>query len=157
MVEIERKFLVKSNEFMDEAIAKKKIVQGFLNTHPERTVRVRINGYKGYLTVKGISNKEGTTRFEWEKEIEFEEAKSLLGLCEENVIEKTRYKIPNGEFVFEVDEFLNENEGLVIAEIELRNENDVFDQPEWLGEEVTGQLKYYNSLLSKKPYKSWKK
>ncbi len=156
MVEIERKFLIRSNDYKNKAISKKSIVQGFLNTHPNRTIRVRINGDKAYLTVKGISNDSGTSRFEWEKGIAVEEAKDLLELCEETVIEKTRYKIPNGDFVFEVDEFLNENEGLVIAEIELRKENDVFDQPDWIGEEVTGQLKYYNSLLSKKPYKSWK-
>ncbi len=157
MVEIERKFLVKSDAYKKEAISIERIVQGFLNTHPNRTVRVRIKGNKGFLTIKGISNEAGTSRFEWEQEIEVSEAEALIQLCEETVIEKTRYEIPNGGFIFEVDEFLNENEGLVIAEIELENENDPFERPNWLGEEVTGQLKYYNSLLSKKPYKSWKK
>ena len=157
MIEIERKFLVKSDDFKKEAINKRKIVQGFLNTHPERTVRVRINEDKGYLTVKGKSNEAGTSRFEWEKEVKVNEAEALLELCEEAVINKTRYEIHAGDFVFEVDEFLGANEGLVIAEIELENENDVFERPIWLGEEVTGQLKYYNSLLSKKPYKSWEK
>lgn len=157
MVEIERKFLIRSDEYKNKATSKKRIVQGFLNTHPKRTVRVRINEDKAYLTVKGKSNVAGTSRFEWEREIDIEQAKDLLELCEKTVIEKTRYKVPNGDFMFEVDEFLRENEGLVIAEIELQNEYDVFDQPAWLGEEVTGQLKYYNSLLSKKPFKSWKK
>ena len=155
MIEIERKFLVKSDAYKKEATSKKRIVQGFLNTHPNRTVRVRMKGNDGFLTIKGISNESGTSRFEWEKEIEVLEAKSLLKLCEETVIEKIRYEIPEGKYMFEVDEFLAENEGLVIAEIELENENEPFERPKWLGEEVTGQLKYYNSLLSKKPYKSW--
>jgi len=155
MIEIERKFLVKSDDFKKEAITKRRIVQGFLSTHPERTVRIRINEDKGYLTVKGKSNEAGTSRFEWEKEIKVIDAEALLELCEETVINKTRYEIPAGEFVFEVDEFKGPNEGLVVAEIELKNENDVFERPEWLGEEVTGQIKYYNSLLSREPYTSW--
>lgn len=157
MVEIERKFLVKSDAYKKEATSINRIVQGFLNTHPNRTVRVRIKGNSGFVTIKGISNKAGTSRFEWEKEIEVSEAKALLKICEETIIAKTRYEIPKGSHMFEVDEFLGENEGLVMAEIELENENDAFEHPLWLGEEVTGQLKYYNSLLSKKPYKSWKK
>lgn len=157
MVEIERKFLVESDAYKKEATSIKRIVQGFLNTHANRTVRVRIQEENAFITVKGISNKSGTSRFEWEKEIEVSEAEALLKICEETVIEKIRYEIPKGSHMFEVDEFLGENEGLVIAEIELENENDAFDRPIWLGEEVTGQLKYYNSLLSKKPYRSWKK
>ena len=157
MIEIERKFLIESDAYKKEATSVKRIVQGFLNTHPNRTVRVRIKGNNGFLTIKGISNEAGTSRFEWEQEIEVSEAEALLKICEETVIEKTRYEIPEGSYMFEVDEFLAENEGLVIAEIELKNENDPFERPKWLGEEVTGQLKYYNSLLSKKPYKSWEK
>ena len=155
MIEIERKFLVKSDAYKKEATSIKSIVQGFLNTNPNRTVRVRIQGNNGFLTIKGISNKAGTSRFEWEQEIEVTEAEALLKICEETVIEKTRYEIPKGTYMFEVDEFLADNEGLVIAEIELENENNEFERPKWLGEEVTGQLKFYNSLLSKKPYKSW--
>lgn len=155
MVEIERKFLVRSDAYKKEATSIKRIVQGFLNTHRNRTVRVRMKGNDGFLTIKGISNESGTSRFEWEKEIEVLEAQSLLKLCEETIIDKTRFEIPIGDFIFEVDEFHGANEGLVIAEIELENENDPFERPKWLGEEVTGQLKYYNSLLSKKPYKSW--
>ena len=157
MIEIERKFLVKSDAYKEEATSIKRIVQGFLNTHPNRTVRVRIKGNNGFLTIKGISNEAGTSRFEWEQEIEVSEAEALLKICEETIIEKTRYEIPVGAHMFEVDEFQGENEGLVIAEIELENENDPFERPIWLGEEVTGQLKYYNSLLSKKSYTSWKK
>ncbi len=155
MIEIERKFLVKSEAYKNEATSKKRIVQGFLNTHPNRTVRVRIKGDKGFLTIKGISNEIGTSRFEWEKEIDPKEAEALLNLCEETIIDKTRYEIPIGGFIFEVDEFHKANEGLVIAEIELQGENEEFERPEWLGEEVTGQIKYYNSQLSKQPFGHW--
>jgi len=155
MLEIERKFLVKSDDYKNEATSKRKIVQGFLNTHPIRTVRVRINEDKAYLTIKGKSNDAGTSRFEWEREINVLEAEALLQLCEETIIEKTRYEIPNGNSTFEVDEFYGANEGLVVAEVELQNENNIFNRPKWLGEEVTGQIKYYNSLLSKQPFKSW--
>ncbi|MCK5443754.1 MAG: CYTH domain-containing protein [Maribacter sp.] len=155
MIEIERKFLVKSEAYKKEATSSERIVQGFLNRHPERTVRVRIKGDCGFLTVKGISNEAGTSRFEWEKEIDVQEAYELLRLCEEGVIEKTRFEIPMGDFIFEVDEFQGANEGLVVAEIELQRENDKFERPDWLGKEVTGQVKYYNSLLSELPYKTW--
>jgi CYTH domain-containing protein len=156
MIEIERKFLVKSDDFKTEAINKVRIVQGFLNTHPERTVRVRIKGDKGFLTVKGISNEKGTSRFEWEKEIDVNEAEQLLKLCKLGVIDKIRYEINKGNHLFEVDEFLGDNKGLLVAEVELNNENEKFERPPWLGEEVTGQLKYYNSQLSKNPHKLWK-
>jgi len=155
MVEIERKFLVLSEVFKTEAFKKTKIIQGFLNTHKERTVRVRIKGSKAFITVKGISNNEGTTRLEWEKEIPFSEAETLLTLCEPNLIEKTRFEIKVGSHIFEVDEFYGENKGLVIAEIELSSENETFTNPKWLGKEVTGDVRYYNSLLSKTPYRNW--
>ncbi len=155
MVEIERKFLVLSEAFKIEAFKNTKIVQGFLNTHKERTVRVRIKGEKAFITVKGISNTEGTTRFEWEKEISVLEAEQLLIICEPNLIEKTRYEVKYGNHIFEVDEFYGENEGLIIAEIELTSENEAFIKPEWLGKEVTGDVRYYNSLLSKTPYRNW--
>ena len=156
MVEIERKFLVNSEAYKQEAGTQERIVQGFLNTHKRRTVRVRIKGEQGFITVKGISNTEGTTRFEWEKEISVSEAESLLKICEEGIIQKMRYEIPVGEHVFEVDEFFGINTGLVIAEIELSEANETFTKPKWLGEEVTGDIRYYNSLLSKKPYSIWK-
>ena len=155
MIEIERKFLVRNKTYKEVAKTRKRIVQGFLNTDPKRTVRIRIIGAKAFITVKGISNKAGTSRFEWEKEIDVPGAEALLELCEETVIEKTRYGIPYKGFVFEVDEFHGENEGLTVAEIELQDENDIFESPEWLGTEVTGEVKYYNSLLSKQPFKTW--
>ena len=134
MEEIERKFLVKNNSFKALARAKKEIAQGYLNTHPERTVRVRIANDKAFLTIKGKGNESGMTRFEWEKEIPFEAAKSLLALCEKGVIEKTRFEIPVGNHLFEVDEFYGENEGLIIAEIELSEESESFERPYWLGQ-----------------------
>ncbi|SFW41175.1 CYTH domain-containing protein [Sinomicrobium oceani] len=155
MIETERKFLVHSNRFKEEAASATRIVQGFLNTAPERTVRVRIKGEKGYLTVKGKSDSTGMSRYEWEKEISVTEAEELLRLCEKGVIEKTRYEIVCGRHVFEVDEFEGENKGLIVAEIELLTEEDVFERPGWLGDEVTGDSRYYNSQLSKKPYTSW--
>lgn len=155
MQEIERKFLVNNLQFKKEATRFFEIAQGFLNTHAERTVRVRIKGDQGFLTIKGKSNKSGTSRFEWETEIPIAEAKQLLVLCEKGIIQKTRYNISVGNHVFEVDEFFGENQGLIVAEVELQHENEVFLKPNWLGEEVTGQLKYYNSQLSKKPYKNW--
>lgn len=157
MIEIERKFLVNSTAYRAEACSKNRIVQGFLNTHPERTVRVRIAGTEGFLTVKGKSSPDGTTRFEWERKIEVDEAEALLALCETGVLEKIRYIVPLGSHVFEVDEFLGENEGLVVAEIELQEERQPFKRPPWLGKEVTGMPEYYNSQLSKQPYKNWKK
>ena len=155
-LEIERKFLVKSSEYQTKATSETKIVQGFLNTDPERAVRVRIKGNKGYLTVKGKGNDSGTTRFEWEKEISVAEANHLIALCEPSILEKIRYEVPIGKHVFEVDEFLGENKGLLVAEIELQHEDERFIKPDWLGEEVTGQTKYYNSQLSKKPFLNWK-
>jgi len=155
MQEIERKFLVNSLQFKEEAVNAFEIAQGFLNTHPERTVRVRIKGNQGFLTIKGKSSQSGTSRFEWETAIPVSEAKQLLVLCEEGIIEKIRYNIPKGNHVFEVDEFFGENEGLIVAEVELQHEDETFERPTWLADEVTGQAKYYNSQLSKKPYKTW--
>ena len=155
MFEIERKFLVESSEYLNVAFSKERIVQGFLNTDPERTVRVRIKGDVGFLTVKGKSNASGTTRFEWEKEILVAEAEQLLSLCEPVILEKTRYNVPFSGHLFEVDEFHGANEGLVIAEVELEAESETFKKPDWLGQEVTGDIRYYNSQLSKNPFKSW--
>lgn len=155
MIEIERKFLVLSNAFKEEALNKTRIIQGFLNTHKERTVRVRLKGDKGFITVKGLSTSDGLSRFEWEKEISKEEAEVLLKISEPGVIDKIRYEIKVGKHIFEVDEFLGDNKGLVIAEIELENENEFFEKPIWLGREVTGDVKYYNSQISKHPYSTW--
>lgn len=153
MIEIERKFLVKDNSFLDDFSRSNRIVQGYLSSHPERTVRVRIKGENGYLTIKGKS--EGFSRYEWEKEINFEEAEKLLQLCESGVIDKIRYDVIVGTHIFEVDVFYGENEGLVLAEIELQTEDETFEKPNWLGEEVTENIKYYNSYLSKNPFKTW--
>ncbi len=155
MIEIERKFLVNSSAFMMEAVKHNRIVQGYLSSVPERTVRVRIKGDNGYLTIKGQSNASGMSRMEWEKEIVVEEAEQLLQLCEKGIIDKTRYEVIVGVHVFEVDVFGGENEGLILAEIELTSENEIFENPDWLGEEVTQDKRYYNSYLSKNPYKSW--
>ncbi|MCP4323721.1 MAG: CYTH domain-containing protein [Alteromonadales bacterium] len=155
MQEIERKFLIKDNSFKVDVVTKTRIIQGYLNSTPERTVRVRLNGEQGYLTIKGISSENGTSRFEWEKKIPKEEALALLEICEPGVIDKTRYLVPHGLHTFEVDEFYGENQGLTVAEVELSSEDEVYSKPAWLGEQVTGQAKYYNSMLVKNPYKSW--
>lgn len=155
MVEIERKFLVVSEDFIKQAHTKHTIAQGYLNSNPERTVRVRIKGESGFLTIKGKGNESGTTRFEWETEISLLDAKPLLALCEKGVIEKNRYEIEAGKHTYEVDVFSGENEGLIIAEIELREENESFIKPKWLGKEVTNDERYYNAYLSKNPYRSW--
>ncbi|HBS53644.1 MAG TPA: adenylate cyclase [Flavobacterium sp.] len=155
MIEIERKFLVSSDAFKNDALRKNHIAQGYLNSTPERTVRVRIKGDTGYLTIKGKSNETGLSRFEWEKEIPLEEAKALLLLCEKGIIEKNRYEVPVGKHLFEVDEFFGENIGLLLAEVELQSESEFFEKPHWLGDEVTQDQRYYNSYLSKNSFTSW--
>ncbi|MEI8047637.1 MAG: CYTH domain-containing protein [Bacteroidota bacterium] len=154
--EIERKFLVRKG-FQFSAYNSTRIMQGYLSSVPERVVRVRIKGNSGYLTIKGISNSSGMSRYEWEKEIPVSEALELLALCEPGIIDKTRYLVPSGQFTFEVDEFSGENDGLVIAEIELSSEDDFFDKPEWLSTEVTGDARYYNSYLVRIPFSEWDK
>ncbi|HCY83120.1 MAG TPA: adenylate cyclase [Xanthomarina gelatinilytica] len=155
MIEIERKFLVKNNSFKNEAFKKIHIKQGFLNSDKERTVRVRLTDSQGFLTVKGLSGNNGLSRFEWEKEISKTDAEALFELCEKGLIEKTRHLVETGSHIFEIDEFFGDNEGLIIAEIELNHATELFKKPAWLGEEVTGNIKYYNSQLSKQPYKTW--
>lgn len=155
MIEIERKFLVSSETFIAEAHSKKRIVQGFLNKDPHRTVRIRIIEEKAFLTVKGISNDVGTSRFEWEKEISVSDAEALLELCEKGVIEKTRYEVAVEGHTFEVDVFIGLNLGLTVAEIELNHPDEAFKKPAWLGEEVTGDPRYYNSQLSNHPFTTW--
>ena len=155
MIEIERKFLVISDAFKDQAQQKFRIIQGFLNRNPERTVRVRLKDDKGVLTIKGLSSNDGLSRFEWEKEISKNDAKALLEFCEKGVIDKLRHEVKVDNHVFEVDEFFGDNEGLVIAEVELQSEDESFSKPDWLGEEVTGNIKYYNSQLSKQPFNTW--
>lgn len=149
MQEIERKFLVTSNEFKNQSISVHSIAQGYLSLDPARTVRVRVQENQGFLTIKGKSNTSGTSRFEWEKAIDVEEANSLLSLTEGTLIEKKRYRVPVGIHCFEVDVFKGKNDGLVIAEVELRDENELFEKPLWLGKEVTGNPEYYNSFLAR--------
>lgn len=155
MIEIERKFIVKSEAFKLCASATIQIIQGYLNSDPERTVRVRLSNGEGKITIKGASHDNGLSRFEWEKNIKSCEAKALLALCLPNLIEKTRYIVEFKGYTFEVDEFLGVNKGLIIAEVELTSKNDGFEKPEWLGDEVTGNEKYYNSYLCRNPFTSW--
>lgn len=152
--EIERKFLVEG-EFRSQAFKAERITQGYLSSVAERTVRIRIKGEQGFITIKGKSSGDGIVRYEWEKEISLADARELLELCEPGVIDKTRYLVRAGKHIFEVDEFYGENEGLVMAEIELGNENESFEKPDWLGKEVTGDLRYYNAMLARKPYTTW--
>ncbi len=153
--EIERKFLVSSKDFENQSFKKTHIKQGFLNSNKERIVRVRLKNNIGLLTIKGPSNIEGTTRFEWEKKINYSDAENLLDLCEEGIIEKIRYLVQVESHIYEVDVFLGNNKGLIVAEIELNSENEPFIKPNWLAEEVTGDEKYYNSNLSKLPFNKW--
>ena len=153
--EIERKFLVKG-DYKSLVTKETRITQGYLSSVPERTVRARIKGDKGFLTIKGIGRESGASRFEWEREISLEEASSLLEICEPGVIDKTRFIVPEESGLkFEVDEFYGDNEGLIVAEIELPSEDHPFKKPDWLGEEVTGDVRYFNSMLMKNPYKKW--
>jgi adenylate cyclase len=152
--EIERKFLV-TGAFRDAAISRTRIVQGYLSSVPERTVRVRIKDGQGFLTIKGIGNASGASRFEWEREIPLTDAEQLLAICEPGVIDKVRHLVPVGAHTFEVDEFHGANEGLVIAEVELSSETDALARPPWLGDEVTGDARYYNSMLMKRPFSEW--
>ncbi|MBZ0244065.1 MAG: CYTH domain-containing protein [Bacteroidales bacterium] len=152
--EIERKFLV-VGDFKSSSYKSTRITQAYLCSVPERTVRLRIKGNKGYITIKGIASASGTSRYEWEKEVPVDEVKELLQLCEPGQIDKTRYLVKVGKHIFEVDEFYGENEGLIVAEVELASEDEKFEKPSWLGKEVTGDLKYYNSYLVKNPYTKW--
>ncbi|MHC5308480.1 CYTH domain-containing protein [Myroides sp. LJL116] len=156
MREIERKFLVKDDSFISQALRKNHIMQGYLNSDPERTVRVRVKNTLGYLTIKGKSDSSGTTRFEWENQIPLQEAQALMLLCEDYIIDKTRYEVKYGNHTFEVDVFHGDNEGLIIAEVELNDAQESFEKPLWLAQEVTGQVQYYNSYIAKKPYSTWK-
>jgi len=153
--EIERKFLVANDVYKALSYSSTLIIQGYISTNPTAAVRVRIGGDKGYLTIKGKGSKSGTTRYEWEKEIPLNEAKELLLLCTSGMIEKIRYKVNHEGFIYEIDEFSGENSGLVVAEIELNHENEVFAKPYWLGREVTGDVRYYNAMLVRCPYSKW--
>jgi len=155
-LEIERKFLV-CGEFRDQAYSSSRIRQGYISSGNGRTVRVRIRDDKGYLTIKGPSNRAGLARYEFETEISLSDAQDLMALCEPGIIDKTRYLVRSGNHVFEVDEFYGDNEGLVMAEVELSDENEAFVKPDFIGEEVTGDRRYYNAHLRRNPYKLWGK
>ena len=153
-LEIERKFLVRG-DFLGDVSSSSRIVQGYLAASPVASVRVRIYGEKGYMTVKGRPGESGMSRFEWEKEIPASEAWELMKLCPTAIIDKTRHLVDFGNHIFEVDEFHGDNAGLVVAEIELSSSAEEFEKPPFLGKEVTGDGKYYNSSLSRFPYKCW--
>jgi CYTH domain-containing protein len=155
MLEIERKFLVTNNDFLKETTSSSKLVQGYLNSDKERTVRIRIQEEKAFLTIKGKSSENGMSRFEWEKEIKVHDAELLLQLCEKGIISKTRHYVIFEDFIVEVDVFDGENEGLIVAEIELKSEDQNVDLPNWIGTEVTGDKRYYNSYLSANSFKKW--
>ena len=158
LLEIERKFIV-VGEFKSQAISSTHIAQGYIASGNGRTVRVRIRGDKGYLTIKGPSDKAGLARFEWEKEIPLTEAEALMKICEPGIIEKTRWLVPaeDGKHTWEVDVFEGDNAGLIMAEIELESEADQFKKPDFIGPEVTGDRRFYNSHMRRYPYKMWGK
>ena len=155
-MEIERKFLVKKKEdFKSKASSSSRIRQGYLVSGRGCSVRVRIRDDRGYLTIKGPSRNGGLTRYEFEKEITYEEAEQLMQLCEPGIIDKTRYLVPYGNHVFEVDEFYGDNEGLVMAEVELKSEDEPFEKPSFIGQEVTGDRRFYNSHMRQFPFAIW--
>ena len=153
-IEIERKFLVKG-PFKEQASSPTHIIQGYISSQKGRTVRVRLRDKKAFLTIKGPSRDGGLSRYEFEKEITIDEGLSLLTLCEPGVIEKDRWLVPCGKHTFEVDEFFGENEGLLLAEVELSAPDEPFEKPSFLGQEVTGDRRYYNSSLRINPYRNW--
>lgn len=154
-LEIERKFLVCSDDYKSLAFDNSRIKQGYICSGHGRTVRVRTRGNCGYLTIKGPSDGKGMSRYEFEKEITIEEAEELFKLCEPGIIDKTRFLVRSGNHVFEVDEFYGDNEGLVIAEVELNSEEEEFEKPHFIGMEVTGDRRFYNSHLRKFPFVIW--
>ena len=155
-MEIERKFMVRGNSYRQLAYASDRIKQGYICSGHGRTVRVRLRGGRGYLTIKGPSLDGGLSRYEFEKEIAPDEAEQLFRLCEPGIIDKTRYLVKSGQHTFEVDEFYGENEGLVMAEVELSSSDESYEKPDFIGKEVTGDRRYYNSHLLRNPYKKWK-
>jgi adenylate cyclase len=152
--EIERKFLV-AGDYKSHAFNHYRIVQGYLSSVPERVVRIRVQDDTAFITIKSTVSDTEFTRYEWEREIPVKDAEDMLRFCEKEIIEKTRYLVKVGKHVFEVDEFYGSNEGLLMAEVELQSEDEVFEKPDWLGEEVTSDDRYYNSMLVKHPYSEW--
>ena len=156
-LEIERKFLVVGDDYKRQAFSSSRIQQGYICSGHGRTVRVRLRDSRGYLTIKGPSENGGLSRYEFEKEITLDEAEQLMKLCEPGIIDKTRYLVKSGKHTFEVDEFYGENEGLVMAEVELGFEDEPYEKPDFIGQEVTGDRRYYNSHLRKHPFSVWGK
>lgn len=154
-LEIERKFLVVGDDYKQMAYANSRIKQGYICCNGGRSVRVRLRGDKAYLTIKGASDSRGMSRYEFEKEITVDEAAHLFNLCEPGIIDKTRYLVKSGDHVFEVDEFYGDNQGLVMAEVELHSEDETFEKPHFIGREVTGDRRYYNGHLRLYPYCRW--
>lgn len=154
-LEIERKFLVTDDSYKAMAFHSDRIAQGYLCREGGNSARVRVRGDKGYLTIKGPSMDGGLSRFEWEKEIPAGEAWELLKLCHGGIIDKTRHLVKCGKHTFEVDEFHGDNDGLVVAEVELESADETFERPPFLGKEVTGDKRYYNSSLTRFPFKCW--
>lgn len=155
-LEIERKFLVRNDDYKKQAFSSSRIKQGYICSGHGRTVRVRLRGDRGYLTIKGPSANGGMSRYEFEKEITLDEAEHLFALCEPGTIDKTRYLVKSGRHTFEVDEFYGDNEGLVMAEVELGSEDEPYEKPDFIGLEVTGDRRFYNSYLTKMPYAVWR-
>lgn len=154
-LEIERKFLVKDDSYKQLAFDSSRVRQGYICSGHGRTVRVRLRDHCGYLTIKGPSDAAGMSRYEFEKEITADEAVQLFRLCEPGMIDKTRWLVKSGDHTFEVDEFYGDNEGLVMAEVELGSEDEPFEKPDFIGREVTGDRRYYNSHLRQYPFKVW--
>lgn len=155
-IEIERKFLVKDRSYRETALGSSRVKQGYICRERGRTVRVRLRDGVGYITIKGPSGEGGMARYEFEKEITADEAEHLFRLCEPGLIDKTRYLVHSGRHIFEVDEFYGDNDGLVIAEVELSSEDEEFEKPGFIGREVTGDRRFYNSTLSRFPFALWK-
>ena len=154
-IEIERKFLVKG-PFKEQASSHTHIIQGYISSQKGRTVRVRLRDKQAFLTIKGRSLNGGMTRYEFEKEIDLTEAEQLLKLCHGGLIDKHRYLVRSGRHTFEVDEFHGDNDGLVIAEVELSSEDEAYDKPSFVGDEVTGDKRFYNSHLLVNPFSAWR-
>ena len=155
-LEIERKFLVLDDSYKHEAFSKSHIQQGYICSERGRTVRIRIRNERAYITIKGPSLNGGLSRYEFEQEIPLDDARKLLTLCDPGIIDKTRWLVKAGNHTFEVDEFAGDNEGLTVAEVELASEDEAFEKPAFIGQEVTGDRRYYNSQLRLCPFNKWK-
>lgn len=154
-LEIERKFLVLDDTYKHEAFSKSHIRQGYICSERGRTVRVRIRDSRAYITIKGPSLDGGLSRYEFEQEIPLADGEQLMMLCEPGIIDKVRWLVKSGEHTFEVDEFFGDNEGLVVAEVELQHADETPLMPPFIGQEVTGDRRYYNAQLRRQPYRTW--